>query len=94
MLCVTFTDMAVLCGQSSNVCFYKMAGMPMRKNTCHEMALRIVLNKINSIANQYQKIIQPVLSLTVDFYVRLFVKIKHAPALCSKTVNKISLVEI
>jgi tRNA (guanine26-N2/guanine27-N2)-dimethyltransferase len=52
LLCVTFTDMAVLCARNPHVCFYKYGGAPLPKSYCHEMALRIVLRMINEMANR------------------------------------------
>ena len=79
LLCVTFTDMAVLCARKPHVCYYKMGSAPLGKAYCHEMALRMILFTINSMANKHQKHVVPMLSLTVDFYVRLFMRVKESP---------------
>lgn len=55
MLCVTFTDMAVLCARQPHVTFYKYGSATTGKPYCHEMALRIVLYTINSMANKHGK---------------------------------------
>ncbi len=47
--------------------------MSLRTPACHEMALRILLQSINSHAVRYSKYIVPVLSLSIDFYFRVFV---------------------
>jgi tRNA (guanine26-N2/guanine27-N2)-dimethyltransferase len=36
LLCVTFTDMAVLCARKPHVCFYKYGAAPLGKSYCHE----------------------------------------------------------
>ena len=54
------------------------------------MALRIVLNQINSTANRYQRSIEPLLSLTVDFYVRLFIRVHDSPIKCHESIAKTS----
>lgn len=36
LLCVTFTDMAVLCARQPHVCFYKYGASPLGKPYCHE----------------------------------------------------------
>ncbi len=36
LLCVTFTDMAVLCARQPHVCFYKYGSAPLGKPYCHE----------------------------------------------------------
>mmetsp|Transcript_10200 Transcript_10200/g.13978 ORF Transcript_10200/g.13978 Transcript_10200/m.13978 type:complete len:177 (-) Transcript_10200:824-1354(-) len=90
LLCITFTDMAVLCARKPHVCFYKYGSAPLGKSYCHEMALRIVLYTINSMANKHQKQVEPLMSLTVDFYVRLFIRVKHSASQCHKSIAKYS----
>lgn len=38
LLCVTFTDMAVLCARTPHVCFYKYGAAPLTKRYCHEVS--------------------------------------------------------
>ena len=90
LLAVTFTDMAVLCARQPHVCFYKYGGSPLNKRYCHEMALRIVLHMLSQMANRQQKYIIPLLSLTVDFYIRLFVRVKEGPQKCHHSITKYS----
>ena len=90
LLCVTFTDMAVLCARKPHVCFYKYGSSPLPNKYCHEMALRIVLKMINEMANRHGKYIEPLISLTVDFYIRLFIRVKNGPAVCHKSLLKYS----
>lgn len=42
-------------------------------------ALRLVLNTLSTSAARYGRYIQPLLSLSIDFYVRLFVRVRSAP---------------
>ena len=90
MLAVTFTDMAVLCARSPEVCFYKYGSSPLGKEYCHEMALRMVLYTINTMANKHGLQIDPLLSLTVDFYIRLFIRVKRSPLECHQAITKYS----
>jgi tRNA (guanine26-N2/guanine27-N2)-dimethyltransferase len=90
LLCVTFTDMAVLCARNPHVCFYKYGAAPLSKNYCHELALRIVLKMISEMANRQQKYIEPLMSLTVDFYVRLFIRVKEGAKQCHESITKYS----
>ena len=55
LLCVTCTDMAVLCGNHPEVAFTKYGSMPLHAKYCHEQALRIVLMSIQSHASRYYK---------------------------------------
>lgn len=75
LLCVTCTDMPVLCGIYPETCFAKYSALSLRAEYCHELALRIVLSALHSHAARFGRVIQPLLALSVDFYVRLFVRV-------------------
>lgn len=75
LLCVTCTDMTVLSGSYPETCFAKYHSMPVRGKYLHEMSLRILLHTIDITANKYKRYIVPWLSLSVDFYVRVFVRV-------------------
>ena len=53
------------------------------------MALRIVLQCIESHANRYGRYIIPVLSLSIDFYVRIFVRVFSSQKHCKRTTSKL-----
>ena len=90
LLCVTFTDMAVLCARKPSVCFYRYGATPLGKPYCHEQALRMVLYTINTMANRRGKVVKPLLSLTADFYIRLFMQVENAPSKCHESILKYS----
>lgn len=46
----------------------------------HESALRLVLHMISTTAAKYGLAIEPQLSLSIDFYVRLFIRVRKSPA--------------
>eukprot|EP00898_Chlorokybus_atmophyticus_P008128 jgi/Chlat1/8316/Chrsp78S07725 len=92
MLMCTATDMAVLCGNNGEVCHSKYGAYPLRGKYCHEMALRILLACIESHANRYKRYIEPVLALSVDFYVRVFVRIYTSAATVKETPSKLMYV--
>ena len=48
---------------------------PSRRPYCHEMALRILLASLEQHAARYKRYIVPVLSLSIDFYIRVFVRV-------------------
>jgi len=50
----------------------------------------MVLFTINSIANKQGKSIEPMFSLTVDFYVRLFIRFHDSLIGCQKSITKLS----
>jgi tRNA (guanine26-N2/guanine27-N2)-dimethyltransferase len=92
LLAVTFTDMAVLCARRPHVCSYKYGSVPLPKNYCHEFALRMVLHMISQMANRHGKVIEPWVSLSVDFYVRLFIRVRDSPIECHRSIVKYSSV--
>ncbi|CAN1124937.1 Probable tRNA (guanine(26)-N(2))-dimethyltransferase 1 [Linum perenne] len=88
----TATDMAVLCGGNGEVCYSKYGSYPLRGKYCHEMALRILLASIESHANRYKRYIVPVLSVQMDFYVRVFVRVYTSASAMKNTPLKLSYV--
>nr|ABD96899.1 hypothetical protein [Tarenaya spinosa] len=92
LLMCTATDMAVLCGGNGEVCYSKYGSYPLRGKYCHEMALRILLASIESHANRYRRYIVPVLSVQMDFYVRVFVRVYTSASAMKNTPLKLSYV--
>ncbi|KAK7010097.1 tRNA (guanine(26)-N(2))-dimethyltransferase [Biomphalaria glabrata] len=75
LLCITCTDAAVLCGNAPEKCNANYGSISLRSKFCHEMGLRIMLQCLDSHANRYGRYIVPLVSLSIDFYFRLFVQI-------------------
>ncbi|CAM9119035.1 unnamed protein product, partial [Discosporangium mesarthrocarpum] len=92
LICVTCTDMAVLSGGHPETCYARYGSMPTKGRYLHEMALRIILHSMESQANKYKRHIVPILSLSIDFYVRLFVRVYTSPAEVKKACLKASYV--
>jgi len=80
LLCITATDLAVLCGNHPEVCFTRYGATPLRGKHCHEFALRILLHSIQSTAAKYKRKIEPLLSVNMDFYIRVFVRVRTSAA--------------
>ncbi|GBE82152.1 tRNA (guanine(26)-N(2))-dimethyltransferase [Sparassis crispa] len=88
LLCVTCTDLAVLATLNyPEKCFSNYGGTSVRAEYCHEAALRLVLNTISTSAARYGRYIQPLLSLSIDFYVRIFVRINSSPTEVKKAFS-------
>ncbi|PVU88447.1 hypothetical protein BB561_005856 [Smittium simulii] len=80
LLCVTCTDMAVLASNNHpETCFAKYGGVSVRSEFCHELALRLLLNAIQTSATRYQRHIVPMMSCSIDFYIRVFVRVYDSP---------------
>ncbi|KAM0787302.1 hypothetical protein ACM66B_007078 [Microbotryomycetes sp. NB124-2] len=90
LLCITCTDAGVLAGHNyPEKAFTHYGGVCVNAEYSHEVGLRLVLNALAQTAARYGRHIEPLLSLSIDFYVRLFVKIDtskiEVKALPSKT---------
>jgi len=89
LLGITCTDMAVLCGNTPESCYSKYGALCLKSKSCHEQALRIALQCVEAHANRYGRFIEPLLSVSADFYIRLFVRIHSGHAKCKKTTSKL-----
>ena len=92
LLCVTCTDMPTLAGNYPEVCFAKYGCIPLKAKYVHEMSLRILLHAIDAAANKHKRYIVPWLSLSVDFYVRVFVRVYESPAEVKKSAQRRTMV--
>ena len=78
---MTCTDLAVLAGSNyTEACFSKYGGHPVKAEFTHEVALRLVLNTLSASAARYKRHIVPLVSLSIDYYLRVFVRVYTSPA--------------
>ena len=81
LLCITCTDPSVFASVGyPEKCFALYGGVPMKGPHSHEGGLRIVLHAIAASAARYGLAIEPLLSLSIDYYVRIFVRVRRSPA--------------
>eukprot|EP00056_Hartaetosiga_gracilis_P003252 m.61377 g.61377 ORF g.61377 m.61377 type:complete len:552 (-) comp11386_c1_seq1:821-2476(-) len=90
LLCITCTDMAVLCGAHGDTCFAKYGAMPVKAQHCHEMGVRILLGLTSTIASRYGRSIQPLISCSIDFYTRVFVRVHDGAAKAKLSATKMA----
>lgn len=90
LLCVTCTDMAVLAGNHGEACFAKYGAYSVRSAHCKETAVRIILYSIASAAARFKRYIVPVVSTSIDFYCRVFVRVYTSAAEVKKTASKMA----
>ena len=85
LLMVTCTDAGVLAGRVyPEKCFALYGGnnfgnTPMGLELNHEAGLRLILGAVALAAARYKKAIEPVLSLSIDYYFRVFVRVTTSP---------------
>ena len=92
MLCITATDMPVLCGKYPETCFAKYGATSIKGDNCHEGALRVLLGCVERHATQFKRMIVPMVSLSVDYYVRVFVRVFTSPGAVKKSASKMGYV--
>ncbi|KAI1214096.1 TRM-domain-containing protein [Annulohypoxylon truncatum] len=81
LLCVTCTDSAVWASNGyPEKGFALYGGVPVKGFYSHEVGLRLILHSLASTAARYGLAIEPLLSLSIDYYARVFVKVRKSPA--------------
>jgi tRNA (guanine26-N2/guanine27-N2)-dimethyltransferase len=81
LLCVTCTDAGVWASTGySEKAFSLYGGIPVKGAHSHEGGLRLILNSLAMSASKYGVAIEPLLSLSIDFYARVFVRVYRSPA--------------
>lgn len=76
MLCVTCTDAGVFASTGYPEKTYALyGGMPTKGPHSHEGGLRLILNAVAISAARYGLAIEPLLSLYIDYYARLFIRV-------------------
>lgn len=72
LLCLTSTDMPVLVGIRHEACIKRYAAVPQKTEYAHELALRILLGCAVREAAAQNMGLTPLLSFSIDHYVRLY----------------------
>ncbi|PWY96793.1 N2,N2-dimethylguanosine tRNA methyltransferase [Aspergillus sclerotioniger CBS 115572] len=81
LLCVTCTDAGVWASYGyPEKSFALYGGIPIKGPHCHEGGLRLILHGLAMSAAKYGLAIEPLLSLSIDFYARVFVRVHRSPA--------------
>lgn len=88
LICCTCTDMAVLSGNYPEKCFSLYGTVGLKSKYHHEAALRTLLHAIDSSANRHKKYIVPWISVSVDFYIRVFVRVFENASEVKKSLTR------
>ena len=81
LLCVTCTDSPIFAGTGYPEKTYAVyGGVPAKGVFSHEVGLRLVLHAVATAAARYGLAVKPLLSLSVDYYLRLYMTIHKSPA--------------
>lgn len=89
LLAITSTDMKTLGGSQPDTCYARYGSIPINKSKyLQEFALRILLCDIAKRAAIYGRSIKPILSIGMNFYVRVFVEVySHGPSVKTLSCN-------
>jgi len=93
LLCVTCTDAGVWasCGYVEKT-FSLYGGISTKGPHSHEAGLRIILHSIAMTAAKHSIAIEPLLSMSIDFYARVFVRVRKSAADVKMLAGKTMLV--
>ncbi|KAF2661162.1 TRM-domain-containing protein [Lophiostoma macrostomum CBS 122681] len=79
LLCVTCTDSAIFASHGYlEKTYSQYGGLPLKGEPCHEGGLRLLLHAIASSAARYGMAVEPLLSLSIDYYIRVFVRVRKS----------------
>ncbi|MFW9830455.1 MAG: tRNA (guanine(10)-N(2))-dimethyltransferase [Candidatus Thorarchaeota archaeon] len=77
LLCLTATDMPVLIGIRHRTCVKRYAAKPLKTEYAHELALRILIGSIVREAASQNLGLTPLLSFSIDHYIRVFCEVRE-----------------
>ena len=78
LLCVTCTDASLFASMGYlEKTFTLYRGLPFKGQQSHEVGLRLILHTVATSAASYGIAIEPLLSISADFYVRLFIRVRR-----------------
>ncbi|KAL2005036.1 hypothetical protein VTN00DRAFT_2886 [Thermoascus crustaceus] len=81
LLCVTCTDAGVFASTGYPEKAYALyGGVSVKGSHSHEAGLRLIIHGLATSAAKYGLAIEPLLSLSIDFYARVFVRVHKSPA--------------
>ncbi len=91
ILAVTATDTSALAGAFPDACRRKYSAMPMHGPIMHEIGLRILIGKCQTIAAQYDKALTPLFSYSKDHYMRAFLFCEKGKTKVTQVQNQIGM---
>eukprot|EP00485_Elphidium_margaritaceum_P009021 CAMPEP_0202685508 /NCGR_PEP_ID=MMETSP1385-20130828/1295_1 /ASSEMBLY_ACC=CAM_ASM_000861 /TAXON_ID=933848 /ORGANISM="Elphidium margaritaceum" /LENGTH=575 /DNA_ID=CAMNT_0049339879 /DNA_START=110 /DNA_END=1838 /DNA_ORIENTATION=+ len=87
LLCLTCTDLSILCGNDAHAAFRKYASLPIHDKIMHEHAIRMILHRVANVATLNECSVEPLLSMFCDYYIRIFVRVRKS----KNSSNQLSL---
>ena len=88
LLAVTATDTSALCGSYPKACKRKYWAEPLRNELMHEIGLRILIRKVQLMGTNHQRALIPILSYSMDHYMRVFFRFDKGKANMDKILSQ------
>jgi tRNA (guanine26-N2/guanine27-N2)-dimethyltransferase len=92
LLALTATDMAPLCGVHPKACVRKYGGKPLRTEYCHELALRLLIGCLASVAAKHDVAVSPVFSYSAYNHVRTYALVKYGAKQADKSIENMGYI--
>ncbi len=92
LLALTATDMAPLCGVHAKACVRKYGGKPLRTEYCHELAVRLLIGCLVSVAAKHDVAVQPVFSYSAYNHVRTYATVAYGAKEADSSIGKMGYV--
>ena len=93
LLAVTCTDSALFAGHGYPEKTYTLyGGVPVKGMHSHEAGLRLIINAVAQAAARHQLTVEPLLSLSIDYYCRIFLRVRKSQAAAKFLGSKTMLV--
>lgn len=87
ILAVTATDTSALCGSFIGACKRKYWAAPLRNYMMHETGIRILIRKVQLVAAQYDKALEPLFSHSTRHYMRVYFRCIKSKTAVDKIIN-------
>jgi len=88
ILAVTATDTSALCGSYISACKRKYWATPLRNYMMHETGIRILIRKVQLVAAQYDKALEPIFSHSTRHYMRVYFRCIKSKTAVDKIISK------
>lgn len=92
ILCITSTDGRSLCGTQPDTAFAWYNAMTLNTDFTHEFGIRTLLTTVITAASRCGRSVEPLMSLAVNFYFRVFVRIHDNKGDSKVTASTTSMV--
>jgi tRNA (guanine26-N2/guanine27-N2)-dimethyltransferase len=92
LLATTATDLAPLCGVHAKACLRKYGGKPLRTEYCHELAVRLLVGRIATVAAKHDIGVRVLFSHSTDHYIRVYTQTRYGAKKADASIKSLGYV--